>query len=189
MSHVSVASFEARYRVNPDPWAFATSFQEIRRYEVTIASLPRPRFRRAFEPACANGELTWRLGTRCDCVVALDCSATAVARARVRCADRSGVAIVVGELPGDWPPGPFDLIVFSELGYYFDRGELAALRDRAVRALVASGVLIGVHWLGKSDDHLLTGDEVHRVLHAGPGRSHVAAYRDATFRLDVWEKA
>jgi SAM-dependent methyltransferase len=188
VSHVSAASFEARYRAHPDPWAFATSFFEIRRYEVTMACLPRPRFRRAFEPACANGELTWRLASRCERVEALDCSATAVARARVRCAGLAGISFEVGELPADWPGGRFDLIVLSELGYYFDRRELARLREMAVGALVPAGVLIGVHWLGVSEDHLLGGDNVHRVLDDGPGLAAIGGYRDERFRLDIWER-
>jgi len=186
VSHVSAASFEARYRAEPDPWAFATSFYEIRRYEITMACLPRPRFRRAFEPACANGELTRRLSERCDRVEALDCSPTAVARARARCADRPGVAVALGELPADWPPGAFDLVVLSELGYYFDRAELAALRGAAVRALAPDGVLVGVHWLGASPDHVLSGDEVHEALNEAPELAPLAAYRDDGFRLDVW---
>jgi SAM-dependent methyltransferase len=189
MSHVDTASFETRYRRDPDPWAFATSFDEIRRYDITVAALPRSRFRHAFEPACANGELTRRLAERCEAVTALDCSATAVARARARCADRPAVTVLVGELPADWPRGRFDLVVLSELGYYFDHPELARLRERAIGSLPPGGHLIAVHWLGVSEDHLLSGDDVHRDLHAGPGLRPIAAYRDARFRLDVWERA
>jgi predicted TPR repeat methyltransferase len=189
MSHVSIASFEARYERDPDPWGFATSFSEVRRYELTVAALPRPRFHRVFEPACANGELTWRLAERSDQVEAMDCSPTAVARARARCAGLPGVVITVGELPHAWPQGRFDLVVFSELGYYFDVGELAGLRDAAAGALVSSGILVGVHWLGTSEDHLLSGDEVHRVLHEGKSLELIARYRDDQFRLDVWERA
>ena len=188
MTHVNTASFEELYRSDPDPWEFATSFYETRRYEIAIAALPRPRFRRAFEPACANGELTWRLAGRCDAVIALDCSETAVARARGRCAGLPGVTVSAGELPRDWPEGRFDLIVFSELGYYFDPPELAGLRRAAVGSLDPGGHLIAVHWLGESADHLLSGDHVHRVLREGPGLRLIGEYRDARFRLDVWER-
>jgi predicted TPR repeat methyltransferase len=188
MSHVDTASFEERFRRDPDPWDFATSFYEIRRYAVIVAALPRFRFRHAFEPACANGDLTRRLADRCDAVTALDCSATAVARARARCAGRPGVTIRLGELPGDWPCERFDLVVLSELGYYFDRAELADLRERAVASLPVGGHLIAVHWLGTSEDHLLSGDDVHRVLHAGVRLTPIAAYRDVRFRLDLWER-
>jgi hypothetical protein len=188
MSHVSPTSFEARYRAHPDPWKFSTSFYEIRRYELTMAALPRPRFLCGFEPACATGELTRRLAQRCVRVVALDCSETAVMRARRRCADLPHVDLRVGELPDAWPGGRFDLIVFSELGYYFDPGELAGLRDRATASLVPNGVFVAVHWLGVSEDHVLGGDEVHRVLQAGQGLRRIGAYRDRGFRLDTWER-
>jgi hypothetical protein len=94
----------------------------------------------------------------------------------------------VGELPGAWPAGRFDLIVFSELGYYFDTGELARLRDRARDSLVPNGVLVAVHWLGVSEDHVLSGDAVHRVLRAGQGLRRIAQFRDGGFRLDTWER-
>ena len=184
MTHVNTTSFEELYRAHPDPWEFATSFYETRRYEITIAALPRPRFRRAFEPACANGELTRRLAERCDLVLALDCSETAVARARARCARAPGVTVRAGELPRDWPDGGFDLIVFSELGYYFDPQELAGLRRAAVGSLDPGGHLIAVHWLGESPDHLLSGDHVHRVLREGPGLA--ASSPTIATRASVW---
>ncbi len=78
MTHVDVGDFERMYRQDPDPWSFATSEYEQRRYDLTVASLLRPRYRRAFEPGCAIGELTRRLATRCDHVVALEPSPTAL---------------------------------------------------------------------------------------------------------------
>ena len=60
----SPPNFERVYRDDPDPWRFATSAYEQRRYDITIACLPEARYRRAFEPACAIGELTRRLAVR-----------------------------------------------------------------------------------------------------------------------------
>jgi len=41
-----VDSFEELYRADPDPWSFATSQYEQRRYDLTVASLLRARYRR-----------------------------------------------------------------------------------------------------------------------------------------------
>ena len=49
------------------------------------------------------------------------------------------VAIVEGSLPDDLPGGPFDLIVFSEIGYYFERGVLTRIRDLLIEHLDEAG--------------------------------------------------
>jgi len=188
MTKVPVSEFEDRYRSDPDPWRFGEREYEQRRYEITVATLPRRRYRRAFEPGCATGELTRRLAERCDSVVAWDGSPTVVEHAQRRCAALANVDWGVGVVPDDWPTGRFDLVVLSEIGYYFDRSELAQLAALAGEALEPGGTLLGVHWLGASDDHVLHGDVVHRVLLDLDGVAHGGAYRDAGFRLDWWDR-
>ena len=189
MTHVPVDAFEQRYRRDLDPWAFATSAYEQRRYDLSVAALLRPRYRRAFEPGCAIGELTRRLALRCDEVVAIDASPTIVAEARRRLAPATNVRLSAGELPDDWPAGAFDLVVLSEIGYYFTVPALAQLRDRAVAALEPGGTLLAVHWRGTSADHLIQGDDVHRCLGAGAGLRPAGRYEDVGFVLDVWTRA
>lgn len=185
---VNPGDFEPRYADAPDgdPWAFATSPYEQRRYDLTVACLDRPRYRRVFEPGCAVGELTVRLAARCDEVVAVDPSPTAVARARARVAREPGVHVAVGAVPEAWPAGSFDLVVLSELGYYFDRTDLAALVDRARACLAPGGQLLATHWRGHSDDHVLHGDDVHAVLadRLGPA---VATVTDPGFLTGRWD--
>jgi hypothetical protein len=188
VTRVPVHHFEAGYHDDPDPWGFRHRFSEQRRYDLTVAALPRSRYRRAFEPASAVGELTRRLAARCDEVVAWDCAATVVDHARAVQGHLTNVVWSVASVPDAWPDGRFDLVVLSEIGYYFSPDELAVVRDRAVRSLEPAGTLMAVHWLGHSDDHLLHGDEVHAVLAAGAGISHGGAYRDSGFRLDWWTR-
>jgi SAM-dependent methyltransferase len=188
MTHVPVESFEQLYRADQDPWSFGTSWYEQRRYDVTVACLPAARYRSAFEPGCAIGELTRRLAARCDSVTALDAAPTAVALARERCRGLPNVEIGVGELPDDWPAGGFDLVMLSELGYYFELDALADLRDRAIGSLEAAGTLMAVHWRGASDVHVLSGDAVHRCLAEGQGLQHLAHYQEDDFLLDVWAR-
>ena len=188
MSHVPVSSFEDLYRADPDPWQFATSRYEQRRYDITVACLPRARYRAAFEPGCAIGELTRRLAARCDRVVALDAAPTAVGEAQRRCRSLAHVEVRPGELPADWPSERFDLVVLSEIGYYFERDGLAALRDRAVASLEPEGTLIAVHWRGQSDVHVLSGDTVHACLRDSRGVDHLGHYEEDSFLLDVWTR-
>lgn len=49
------AYFEDMYRDAADPWHLAERWYERRKYDLTLAGLPLPRYRRAFEPACSVG--------------------------------------------------------------------------------------------------------------------------------------
>ena len=187
----SPAAFEDRYRAVDDPWSFATSTYELGRYAAILAALRPPphRYRRAYEPACSVGVLTEQLARRCDQLVATDVSASAVRRAVDRCGDRSALQIEVGAVQAGPPPGdPLDLIVFSEVGYYFDEAELAGVVDLLAAALGPGGDLVACHWTGESPDHRLPGATVHEVLrqrlvpHASLVRSEVCD----GFLLDAW---
>jgi trans-aconitate methyltransferase len=200
------AFFEQRYRRDPDPWQFATSPYEQRCYDITLASLPRQRYERAFEPGCSVGALTERLAARCGSLLAMDGAPTAVREARRRCAPQPHVEVCCGEVPTAWPAGGFDLILLSELGYYFTRPALEHLFDRALESLDPGGDLVAVHWRGESADHLLSGDEVHRILAVAARRDRAArqgpierqesierqdpivSHIEGAFRLEVWRR-
>ena len=189
-SPVSQAAFEAKYRQSADPWNFNGSRYERDRYELTLRSLMRTHYRHAFEPACSIGVLTAALAERCDEVQAIDIAPSAVAMARKRCANFSGVTICCADLAAQCPEGPFDLIVFSELGYYFKESQLRRIAQSLSAALEVGGELIGVHWLGSSEDHLLPGDQVHAILKDALSKScaWVRGTRHPGFRLDTWRR-
>jgi predicted TPR repeat methyltransferase len=180
----SQAFFEAKYREAADPWDFASSSYEIARYKATILALTDRRYVRAFEPGCSIGVLTGQLANICDRVEAMDISQTAVQHAQDRCRAHSNVTIRQGALPEAMPGGHFDLIVFSEIGYYFDPPQLKGIAARLVQRLKRGGVFLAVHWLGRSADHRLTGDQVHRLLSAVHGLQPVESQRHPGFRLE-----
>jgi hypothetical protein len=109
-----------------------------------------------------------------------------VAEARQRCRSLEHVEVRLGELPADWPSERFDLVVLSEVGYYFELDGLASLRDRAVVSLEPGGTLVAVHWRGQSDVHVLSGDAVHACLLDAHGLDHLGRYEEDAFLLDVW---
>jgi SAM-dependent methyltransferase len=161
---VDLHDFERAYAETDDPWAFETSAYEQQKYQTTIAYLNLRRYRRCFEPACSIGVLTTRLADRADHVVACDSSAVAISRARERLSSTSNVELLVANLPEQWPSGTFDLIVFSELGYYWDEDGLGTVLDKLAISLAPGADLLAVHWLGTSGDHLLHGRDVHRIM-------------------------
>jgi SAM-dependent methyltransferase len=186
---VSKEFFDEKYRADRDPWNFSCSPYELNRYGEIMRALGDRTFHYGLEPGCAIGVLTERLATRCQRLLAMDISPTAVAAARQRCEPYPNVTIMEGALPDDLPHDTFDLVVFSEIGYYFERGVLARIRDLLIEHLAMQGVLIGVHWLGVSGDHLLTGDEVHEVLRSGTSLRMTASQRYDGFLLESWERA
>jgi protein-L-isoaspartate O-methyltransferase len=187
-STTSAEFFEQKYRENADPWDFARSEYERSRYESIIAALRERRYERVFEPGCSVGELTWRLASHCEHVDAMDISATAIDRTKLRCSGLSNVTLQVGDLPHHIPGGPFDLIVFSEIGYYFDEARLLELGKSLVDHISSSGTLLAAHWLGTSKDHVLSGDRVHEVLGGLDGLRLNCSKRYERFRLDRWER-
>jgi protein-L-isoaspartate O-methyltransferase len=189
-SAVSEAAFEAKYRHSPDPWQFAASPYEQRRYSTLLRSLTQARYSRAFEPGCSVGVLTAALAERCDSLLACDIAPTAVHLARQRCAGFSNVRIDQADLAKSLPPGRFDLIVFSELGYYFSVAVLAKIIRALAKRITPGGEFVAVHWRGRSEDHVLHGDVVHAILKATLEKRHIwikgERYRE--FRLDLWRR-
>lgn len=185
MSRTPPGYFERLYAADPDPWKMETSWYERRKYALTLASLPDERYHSAFEPGCSIGVLTEALAPRCDALLAVELTSAATAIATRRLEAWPNVAVRRATLPEDWPDGPFDLLVLSEVAYYFDADELRQLLDRAVASLQAGATVIGVHWQGPTD-YPLTAGESHRTITATPGLVPVVSHEEPAFLLDVW---
>lgn len=181
--------FDALYRQSDDPWAFRTRWYEARKRAVTLASLPRERYRRAYEPGCSIGELTAALATRCERVLASDMMPAAVERARSRLAACPHVTVEAGTLPAHWPDESFDLIVLSEIGYFLAEPDLRRVARQAVQALASDGTLLACHWRHRIEGCVLDGDAVHAVLGAqaeAAGLARLVRHEEADFVLECW---
>lgn len=179
--------FEGLYAANPDPWGFETSDYEREKYEATLAALGGEPATRVLEVGCSIGVLTRRLAARCDRLLALDVSATALEQARRRCADLANVQFAQLQIPRDSVAGAFDLIVLSEVAYYWDDADLALAAKAFGAARIPRGRILLVHWLGKTD-YPKTADEAVETLraHLGEAISVETAQRNAAYRLDLW---
>jgi SAM-dependent methyltransferase len=178
--------FEALYAGRPDPWAFETSPYERAKYDATFAALGDRRFARGLEVGCSIGVLTERLAARCDRLLAVDVAEAALAVARGRVAAAT-IDFERRELPEAFPPGPFDLIVCSEVLYYLDAPAFAAMLDELERALAPGGSLLAVHWRPATETYPLRGDEVHDRLAARFGPAAVSA-RTPEYALDRFDR-
>jgi LmbE family N-acetylglucosaminyl deacetylase/SAM-dependent methyltransferase len=176
--------FDALYAESDDPWGLADRWYERRKRNILLASLPRARFGRAFEPGCAGGLLTEGLAPRCDELLAVDASARAVQLCARRMRARPTVTVEQMAIPTQWPSGRFDLLVLSEVGYYVD--DLGLLADRVASSVRPGGVLVACHWRHPVLEHRHRGDEVHAVIAAVPGLHRTVAHVERDFRLEVF---
>lgn len=174
------------YAESNDPWSFNARWYERRKRALTVASLPHERYHRAFEPGSSIGALTRELAEHCDFLLAWEGAPAAVEQAKRALVDLEHVHLAQGRVPWEWPEGDFDLIVLSELLYYFDDADLAAILARSVDSLRPEGTLVAVHWQHQVEEHVRSGENAHAALAASPRLHHVVGHVEADFLLDVY---
>jgi len=173
--------FEDLYRDSRDPWRVRSSWFDQRKFAITIAALPRKRYRSVLEPACGVGELTRLLAARCDHLLAFDIVDEAVQEARASVSGWTNVRVERRSLFGELPEGSYDLIVVSEVLYYFSAADLASTVDELVARLEDDGELVSVH-------HHYRGFKAHAAFAGQPELKEAASFDDGDFALRVFRK-
>ena len=168
-----------------DPWGVDVRWYEERKRQLTLAALPRPRFRRGLEVGCSRGALAEQLATRCDDLVAVDRSPTAVAQARSRLADVPHVRVEERDVPAEWPSGRFDLVVVSETGYFLSPGSLDRLIARISGSLEPGGTILLCHWRHPVKGWVLDGPDVHERFRESSLPPEMAHYEDRDVEISV----
>lgn len=178
------AHFERLYTEQVDPWSVLTSRYERDKFKATMDALQKAEYAHVLELGCSIGGLTRHLAPRCRALTAVDTSGVALQRARDWC-PQPHVRFVQAHLPdGDWD-GDYDLVVLSEVLYYFSIPALVRLADRLSRMLAPGTECVVVHWTGETD-YPLSGDratELFQCLMRAQLRSRV---RHAAYRLETW---
>ncbi|MGC3987428.1 MAG: class I SAM-dependent methyltransferase [Pseudorhodoferax sp.] len=180
--------FERLYAGSADPYGLRTRWYEQRKRALLLASLPRQRFGRCYEPGCGNGELTAQLAARCDAVLAADFSAQSLRTARARTAALPQVRLVQQVLPDGWPAGEqFDLVVFSEVLYFLPIAAVHAVARHCARSLAPDGVLVACDWRMDFDGRASATGAVHAALQR-IGLHQAVAHDEDDFSLRVWTR-
>jgi SAM-dependent methyltransferase len=177
--------FQNLYEREIDPWAFETSAYEKAKYEATLDAIG-PDGGDLLEIGCSIGVLTQLLAARCRHVLAVDVADRALAAAQRRCRGESNIEFRRLNLPKELPPALFDTVLLSEVGYYWDLGDLDRFAAWLPSSLTPRGRCVLVHWTGETD-YPLTGDEVHdRLLQQlAPALRPERSLRRPEYRLDV----
>ena len=179
--------FENLYAASSDPWDFETSPYERRKYERTLGILARRRYHRALEVGCSIGIFTEMLAPLCDELLAVDVSERAVAAARERLASFPHARVERLTLPEEMPEGPFELVVASEVLYYWPKDVMLAALRRFEEVLAPGGALLAVHWRKETRTYPLQGDEVHELLLRHTRLTNIATIIEPEYRLDLFE--
>ena len=175
--------FDDLYGRRDDPWGFATRWYEQRKRALTLAILPDEHYDTALEIGCSIGVLTEGLVTRTTDLLAVDVSQAAVDRARQRLGPLARIERM--DVADTIPDGPFDLIVLSEVGYYFDRQTLSGVLERIAAVLTPGGTLVACHWRHHVADYPLDGDTVHETIR-DLGLNRIAMHFEKDFVLEAF---
>lgn len=178
--------FDDFYAGSDDPWGFETRWYEIRKRALTVASLPRPLFASGLEVGCSIGVLTSELAGRCAELIATDIAEQPLSLARKRLIEQRHVKVVRTDTPTVWPDGTFDLIVLSEVAYYWSPEDLEVAIGHMDASLTDDGVIIACHWRHPVEGYPERGDDVHAALRRHPGFAVLAEHREEDFLLDVF---
>ena len=139
--------FEYRYRRRTDPWSYGSSPYEQRKYQHTLAILPRAQYRSILEVGCSIGVFTEQLAERAIAhqIVGIDVAQNALERAKKRLERFDHVELRCLDITRDSLAGSFDLIFCAEVLYYLGTKNVEIVLDKLLKALADRGHLVLVH--------------------------------------------
>ncbi len=177
------AALDGLHAREEEPWGADERWYEERKRQLLLAVLPRRRFDHGLEVGCSTGVLAAALADRCERLTAIDASSAALERARERLSGLPGLTLARCDLPGEWPPGRFDLVVCSEVGYFLSPADVDRLAERVRTSLADAGVVVLCHWRHEITGWVLDGPQVHARLVERLGLPTCAVYRDDDVEL------
>ena len=143
--------FERLYSKETDPWRFASSRYERAKYARTLAAIGSGPHRNVFEIGCSIGILTRMLAARCNSILAVDISETAINHARRNCRGLDNIDFRRMQIPDEWPDRTFDLIIFSEVLYFLSPEDIRLTAKKTMHSLSKDGEVLLVNWTGETD--------------------------------------
>ncbi len=184
-----ILMFDRMYAATDDPWGYRVRWYEERKRALLLASLSRRSYENVLELGCGNGETSLALAPRCQQLLALDGSQRAVTLAGRKLAGHPHAEARQALLPDDWPEGPFDLVVVSEMAYYLCDRDLDAMLHKLSGVLREAGEVVFCHWRHPIAGCAMNGDQVHaraRQWGEQDGLRLLSHHEEPDFLLDVY---
>jgi predicted TPR repeat methyltransferase len=178
---------EALFRQKIDPYEFSREPERFDRACEMLDSVSHGnRFGRVLEIGCAEGFFTERLSERCQSLLAVDISTTALDRARQRCRRLDSVQFAEWDLRSGTLLGEFDLILAVGVLEYIRRPKiLKQATDRIIKSLRVGGYLLmgntvadnnlEARWFGR---YLMRGTWINRYAESDPRLEVIATALD-----------
>jgi hypothetical protein len=188
MSFMTAEDFEARYRADPDPWGYVASEYERCKYAATLDACGPGPFSCALELGGSIGVFSTMFAPRCERLVTVDVSPTAVGHARKRLAAHPNVKTIVGAIPAAVPRLPFDLVVASEILYYLSDDELAGTLSLLAGTMLAGARLVAVHWRPRGRERPRDAEQAHDALAATSWLTRVDQGGTDDYLLEVFRR-
>jgi SAM-dependent methyltransferase len=179
--------FERLYQASPDPWGYRSSSYEHDKYRATLDALPEGPHRLCLEVGCSIGVFTGLLAARCEHLVAIDFSLSALQLARRHLEGVGNVDLLRASFPEQTPPGSWDVVVCSEILYYLQPPALGEAIGWIEAQLDCGASVLAVSWRGAGRDEPLLGDEVHDRLARELADRHALDARRDGYRLDRFD--
>lgn len=145
MNTIPPSYFIGRYAARSDPWELSNSQYEVRKRQHVLEMLPRSHYHRGYEPGCARGDLTRLLAPRVAELWAVETVSKAITITNKTCASYSNVRTIRADIRYWTPPGPIDLVVFSEILYYFSASDFHRIISQIGAQLSNDANVIAVH--------------------------------------------
>jgi cyclopropane fatty-acyl-phospholipid synthase-like methyltransferase len=125
-------------------------------------------------------------------LLAIDVSEAAIEQAHERMRGIPHVHLETRTLPAEFPDGPFDLIVASDVLYYLTVDELGTCLRLIEERLAPGGALVAVHYIPRVGT-LLNGNELHDFLAEHTTMTHTLEERvelgqGRPYRVDRYER-
>ena len=188
MSFMTAEDFEARYRADPDPWGYLASEYERCKYAATLDACGPGPLSCALELAGSIGVFSAMLAPRCERLVTVDVSPTAVGHARKRLAGHPNVKTIVGAIPAAVPPLPFELVVASEILYYLSDDEFADTLSLLEDTMLIGARLVAVHWRPRGPERPRDAEQAHAALATAPWLTSVHRGETDEYLLEVFRR-
>lgn len=188
MSFMSATDFDALYRADPDPWGYVASSYEQRKYAATLAACGPGPFSCALELGGSIGVFSALLAPRCERLITVDASPTAVSLTIPRLAADPQVQAIVGPIPAAVPDEPFDLVVASEILYYLTDDELARTLATLDRNMIGGALLVAVHWRPPGPERPRDAAQAHSALCDAPWLTELHRSGTEDYLLGVFRR-